>query len=114
MMASIYSFAFIGFWNQQLKIIQEQQQRLIYPKTRSLCPPLPGFTQTMGSIQKGCLNHFVLSRNYLMHRARWIDPDWVALNDSRGLQNEQHKLFMRYSGQWSADRVFLTRKRTMT
>ncbi|KAL8597872.1 hypothetical protein ACOMHN_061405 [Nucella lapillus] len=29
--------------------------------------------------------------------ARWISPQWVALNDSRGLQNEQHKLFMRYT-----------------
>ncbi|KAK7100329.1 dolichyl pyrophosphate Man9GlcNAc2 alpha-1,3-glucosyltransferase-like [Littorina saxatilis] len=29
--------------------------------------------------------------------ARWINPDWVALKDSRGIQNEQHKLFMRYS-----------------
>ncbi|XP_076463078.1 dolichyl pyrophosphate Man9GlcNAc2 alpha-1,3-glucosyltransferase-like [Babylonia areolata] len=29
--------------------------------------------------------------------AKWINPEWVALNDSRGLQNDQHKLFMRYS-----------------
>ncbi|XP_025109774.1 dolichyl pyrophosphate Man9GlcNAc2 alpha-1,3-glucosyltransferase-like [Pomacea canaliculata] len=29
--------------------------------------------------------------------AKWINPDWVALNTSRGLQTYHHKLFMRYT-----------------
>ncbi|KAK7483460.1 hypothetical protein BaRGS_00025259 [Batillaria attramentaria] len=29
--------------------------------------------------------------------AKWFNPDWVALNTSRGLQTAEHKLFMRYT-----------------
>ncbi|XP_041359945.1 dolichyl pyrophosphate Man9GlcNAc2 alpha-1,3-glucosyltransferase-like [Gigantopelta aegis] len=29
--------------------------------------------------------------------SRYVNPDWVALNKSRGFESEQHKLFMRYS-----------------
>ena len=31
--------------------------------------------------------------------AHHLNPDWVALNVSRGYESYQHKLFMRYTGE---------------
>jgi hypothetical protein len=33
-------------------------------------------------------------------RAENLNKSWVALNDSRGVESLEHKLFMRYSGQY--------------
>ena len=31
-------------------------------------------------------------------RSHWLNPEWVALGESRGHESYEHKLFMRYTG----------------
>lgn len=34
----------------------------------------------------------------LICRAKFINPDWIALHTSRGYESQAHKLFMRATG----------------
>lgn len=34
----------------------------------------------------------------LICRAKFINPDWIALHTSRGYESQEHKLFMRATG----------------
>lgn len=43
-------------------------------------PPLTAYHSLVGGVVAACLN-----------------PDWVALNDSRGYESYEHKLYMRYT-----------------
>lgn len=39
----------------------------------------------------------------LICRAKFINPDWIALHTSRGYESQAHKLFMRATGKRAVD-----------
>ena len=87
---------------------------MIHPISLSTPPSINLFVynpSNYSSIHQ-CINSFIHSSIHLItrsftcihniiftYRSHWLNPEWVALGESRGHESYEHKLFMRYTGE---------------
>lgn len=58
-------------------------------QNRFICPQMSLLLKVMGT--KACMYALIC-------RAKFINPDWIALHTSHGYESPAHKLFMRTTG----------------